>query len=47
MVRFLYLLYFLCFPYLLLIPPTPLFLRMYGNDWTYERISWMYGNNWT
>jgi hypothetical protein len=25
MVRFLYLLYFLCFPYLLLIPPTPCF----------------------
>jgi len=29
------------------IHPTPLFLRMYGNDWTYGRISWMYGNNWT
>ena len=29
------------------LPPTPLFLRMYGNDWTYGRISWMYGNDWT
>ncbi len=27
--------------------PYPLFLRMYGNDWTYGHISWMYGNSWT
>jgi len=28
-------------------PPTPLFLRMCGNDWTYGRMTPMYGNNWT
>jgi hypothetical protein len=27
--------------------PLPLLLRMCGNDWTYGRPSWMYGNSWT
>ena len=26
---------------------TPLFLRMYGNNWTYGRMPPMYGNSWT
>jgi hypothetical protein len=27
--------------------PHPLFLRMYGNNWTYGRPARMYGNDWT